>query len=353
MTVRVRACKGPNTLDYFVRTFAHVVGPGAEPPGRWLGTLSARWGLGVEVDTARCAALIGATGPVGPIGALGRPWLPRGVRCFEVVAAAPKSVSVLYALGTAPVVAQVLAAHERAVEDLVAVIEARTSVRLGEPRRRPAGCELVVAAYRHHRSRADDPHLHSHLLVLNRAQDPDGAWRVLASRSLFRDQTVFTGTYQACLRRELTARLGLAWRPVVHGRADLEGMPTAWLEEFSQRRREVQARAGASADFGGDALARHAATRGLYQRQRPRRDPTADLDTWRAAWSERARRRGMDAAGALVDLLDLSGRRDRPATATDADLRSMAREAGGGPSRQLEARRTRATPARSTPTRAR
>ena len=87
---------------------------------------------------------------------------------------------------------------------------------------------LVIARFEHRTSRALDPQLHSHCLILNKVRDAqDGSWRALHGR-LFEEAKTAGMLYQAALRAELTRRLGVAWGPVSeHGQAELAGIPTS------------------------------------------------------------------------------------------------------------------------------
>src|SRR5438270_304546 len=81
---------------------------------------------------------------------------------------------------------------------------------------------LVVAPFEHRTSRALDPQLHSHCLVLNKVRDArDGSWRALHGRPIFEEAKTAGMLYQAALRAELTRRLGVAWGPVSeHGQGE-------------------------------------------------------------------------------------------------------------------------------------
>ena len=110
-----------------------------------------------------------------------------------------------------------------------------------------AGAGFVAAAFRHRSSRAGDPLLHTHVVVANATQAADGRWTALDGRELYRHAKTAGFLYQAALRAELSRELGLRWQAVVHGTADVEGVPRRVVEHFSQRRAEIlelMARAG-------------------------------------------------------------------------------------------------------------
>jgi conjugative relaxase-like TrwC/TraI family protein len=102
---------------------------------------------------------------------------------------------------------------------------------------------FVAAAYQHRTSRAQDPHLHTHVIVANMARGDDGAWRAIDGDLLLRTHRLAAGhLYQANLRAGLTASLGVEWGAVQKGMAEIAGIPTTALREFSTRRRQIERR---------------------------------------------------------------------------------------------------------------
>jgi len=72
----------------------------------------------------------------------------------------------------------------------------------------------------------------------------DGRWRAVDGRELYAHQKPAGNLYQAALRAELAARLGVEWAPVdVNGQADIVGVPEDLCRHFSSRRREIEAAA--------------------------------------------------------------------------------------------------------------
>jgi conjugative relaxase-like TrwC/TraI family protein len=139
-----------------------------EAPGEWHGDAAARLGLAGEVDADALAAVLGHLHPV-----TGEP-LSNGrshptLAGFDVTFSAPKSVSLLFALGPPEVSNEVRNAHDAAVRDALTVLEAEASV--GRRGRGGAvtvqGDGFVAAAFRHRTSRAAEPQLHTHVVIAN------------------------------------------------------------------------------------------------------------------------------------------------------------------------------------------
>lgn len=113
----------------------------------------------------------------------------------------------------------------------------------------------VAASFTEFTSSADDPQLHTHVVVANKVRGVDGMWRTIDGRLLFRYQLAAGYLHEAVLRRELTERLGVRWQPVRNGMADIDGFTRHQVEAFSRRRRQLESLAGGTrfARYGGGA----------------------------------------------------------------------------------------------------
>jgi conjugative relaxase-like TrwC/TraI family protein len=208
----------------------------------------------------------------------------RPVAGFDLVFGAPKSVSLLHALGDDHVRFETSQAHQAAWQAALSYLEETACVtrrgRNGVVREWGSG--FVASAFAHRTSRALDPHLHTHVIVANVAQSPDGRWRALDGDLLLRTHRLAAGSlYQAQLRYELTTRLGVDWQRPVKGMAEIRGVPDAVLGAFSTRRAQVVAHLAEHATQGWRAAQVAAvATRDAKA--------TPDLGELRAEWEARA-----------------------------------------------------------------
>ena len=219
-----------------------------EAPGRWTGSGAAGLGLAGQVDPAHLAALFGQGRDPLTGEALGRAFDHRAhsevVAGYSLSLSPPKSVSVLWALGGPDVAEQVRAGHDAAVAATVSFLEDHASFsRMGKAGVFQVDTDgLVVATFVHRTSRGVDPQLHTHLLVSNKVRCGDGRWRAVDGRELYAHQKPAGNLYQAALRAELAARVGVEWAPVdVNGQADIVGVPEDLCRHFSSRRREIEA----------------------------------------------------------------------------------------------------------------
>lgn len=136
MTVRVTTLKGADAGAYYVEALPNYYLDSAEPRGVWLGDGAAQLGLAGEVDDEAFLALMGGMDPQRSDRHLGRAYDEKSVRGFDVTCSAPKSVSVMFALGDTETRRQVLASHDAAVVAVADWIEghAHTRYRIGDRR---------------------------------------------------------------------------------------------------------------------------------------------------------------------------------------------------------------------------
>ncbi len=95
-----------------------------------------------------------------------------------------------------------------AVNAVVAMIErygSTTRIRSNGSRLHPETHGLTVGVFRQSTSRADDPQLHTHLVISSKVQTADGRWYALDALMLKKYQQAFGYLYQSVLRAEVTA----------------------------------------------------------------------------------------------------------------------------------------------------
>src|SRR5688500_89379 len=151
---------------------------------------------------------------------------PDAVTGFDLTFSAPKSVSVLYAVGDEAISRAVREGHDAAVRAALDHLE-REACRARRGRdgfNRVSGDGFVAALFPQRTSRAGDPQLHARAVIADSTR-ADGRWSTLDSRALYREGRTAGFLYQAALRAELTERLGVDWGPVHRGSAEIVGVP--------------------------------------------------------------------------------------------------------------------------------
>src|SRR5215211_749093 len=260
-----------------------------EAPGRWTGSGASELGLEGTVERDQLHAVLAGRDPRADASLL-RLLRKDRVPGFDVTFSAPKSVSVLWATADDRTARLIRDAHERSVEAALGFLEREAAfTRVGTDGHAAArGSGFVAAAFCHRMSRAGDPQLHTHVLVANLIKTPDGRWRTLDGQRLYRRAKTAGYLYQAHLRAELSRELGVSWREVHRGAAEIAGVPDATLREFSRRRREIEAR---MAERGGSSR-RSAEIAALETRKR--KEYGVRPAEQRGEWRERARATGLD-----------------------------------------------------------
>ena len=200
---------------------------------------------------------------------------------YDLTLRPPKSVSVLWALGDEGQRQIVRRAHREAVNAVVAYYEAQAVfARRGQGRREPILTGgLVAAAFDHRTSRGGDPLLHSHVVVANMTQTVEGRWQALDGRSIYSHARSGGYLYQAQLRHALTRDAGLAWRPVINGYADVDGVPDDVIRAFSKRSDEIEELVAESGYTS--ARARQTATLATRKPKDHSQTPATLVDRWR------------------------------------------------------------------------
>ncbi len=266
-----------------------------ESPGRWTGAGTESLQLGGQVDDDGFMALMDGRDP-GTGELLKRVGGRSKVAAFDLTFSAPKSVSVLFAIGEPALAGALVEAHESAVEAALKYLE-REACRVRRGRggvRHEAGGGFVAAAYRHRMSRAEDPQLHTHVVAANMAHGADGRWTALDATPIYQHAKAAGYLYQAHLRAAVRERLPwVRWGPVHNGMAEIEQIAPGVLCEFSTRRRQIEERerelvaAGVQVgDAGREAIAHDTRGRKRYG---------VDTAPWRDVVRARAAEHGLGA----------------------------------------------------------
>jgi conjugative relaxase-like TrwC/TraI family protein len=282
-----------------VGTCEYYLGAG-EQPGVWIGRGLPELGLevGAQVSEQQLEAVF-ARGLHPVTGeALGRAWRADAVTGYDLTFSAPKSVSVLWALGGATAQTHVAHAHRAAVLAALAYLDVHAAL----SRRGTDGVEQIrtggfaAALFDHRTSRAGDPQLHTHALVPNKLLCADGVWRTIDGHELFHHKKAAGVLYQAALRAELHSRLGVVFAaPNVHGQAEILGVPQEVMTAWSKRTAQIAAEAApVIADYEttlGRALTRNeraAVTKTAVLKTRQGKEPSGSVSVLHERWRTEA-----------------------------------------------------------------
>jgi conjugative relaxase-like TrwC/TraI family protein len=233
---------------------------------------------------------------------------------------APKSVSLLYAFGELAVREDVIAAHDEAVKAALLYAECkltRTRRTVDGERRHVPGDGLICALFRHRTSRAGDPQLHTHALIVNATRDDRERWLRLNAPWLLGPSKTLGYIYQAKLRAELTRRLEVEWEPVHRGYADVRGISRRTIEAFSRRRQEILEYLD---ERGQDPEQAKAAQLAAYETRRAKDRSLAPM-VIREEWDRYGREVGLDRG----EIKSVIGRQANARPGAAPELRRIAR----------------------------
>ena len=162
---------------------------------------------------------------------------------FDVVLRPTKSVSILYGLGDPATGRAVLAAHHAGLAEAVAYLDEHLGARRGHGGvQHVSGQGLLAVGFDHRTSREGDPLLHTHLVIANRVQGPDGRWTALDGRDLYRHRLAADAIYRATYQRELSGRSGWSGRPrTATATGSWPGCPRTLVRGFSKRTGQIDA----------------------------------------------------------------------------------------------------------------
>jgi conjugative relaxase-like TrwC/TraI family protein len=306
--------------DYYTREIAedheeYLSGHG-ESPGRWYGAGASTLGQRGEASTEAFGRIFEGRHPdTGEL--LGRPHGRNAVPAFDVVLRPTKSVSLLYGLGDQATGRAVLAAHHAGLAEAVAYLDGTIGARRGHGGAEHVGGNgLLAVGFDHRTSREGDPLLHTHLVVANRVQGPDGRWTALDGRDLYRHRRAADAVYRAVYQRALTRSLGVAWTAADrHGNREVQGMSAELLRVFSKRAEQVTAEVERLQQTGRERTPRLVkwavhATRKAKSHEAP--------ETLYARWRQEAAERGTDADRLVQQVTGRAVARDWEVDVSDA-----------------------------------
>jgi conjugative relaxase-like TrwC/TraI family protein len=153
---------------------------------------------------------------------------------------APKSVSISALVGADN---RVREAHRQAVNTALNELGRYIQARMGGNRPAETTGKMVAAKFEHDSARPVNgysaPQLHTHVVIFNVTQTPDGKFHALQPRELYKSQAYATAIY----RSELAARLRKLDYELERGKEgefEIKGYTKEYLEASSPRRKQIK-----------------------------------------------------------------------------------------------------------------
>ena len=266
---------------------------GQKITGHWIGTGAVELGLGGDVDREKYSQLLQGIDPSsGQVIVAAAHYNKTRRAAWDAVWGAPKSVSVQALVGGDN---RLIAAHSRAVNRAMAEVEQYALARKRGGREYVVSANVVGARFDHiaarqaEETRLPDPHLHTHVVMINMTKRPDGEWRSLDPKEVFNAQRLGSAIYRSELAREVQ-NLGYRIDRNAHdGSWELQGYTREQVEAFSQRQQQISKK---MAELGVNG-SRNAHEVALSTRQNKQEYDEAAL---KADWQRRADEYGIETA---------------------------------------------------------
>jgi conjugative relaxase-like TrwC/TraI family protein len=264
---------------------------GGFAPSEWFGEAAASVGLSGEVDRVQFAEMLEGRVAGQQLGTT-RDGKVEHRPGWDITFSAPKSVSIMAEVAGDK---RLIAAHAAAVKAALGHVEqhmAATRMREGGEVQREVTGNLAIATFRHATSRAQDPQLHTHAVILNATQDKDGNWRSLEPRAFYQLQKEIGAIY----RQELAhgaAELGYRIEAGKDAMFEIAGVPERVIDALSQRTAAIDARLAERGTSREEASAAEKQIAALDTREAKSH---ADHKTLRADWRATAEAKGFGEA---------------------------------------------------------
>jgi conjugative relaxase-like TrwC/TraI family protein len=219
---------------------------------------------------------------------------------FDITFSAPRSISLIWALGTIEQRQAIEAAQLRAIRKSLDLVQSEACwARRGRGGSRIERVALTAAIFQHGESRPArhedgkvfaDPNLHCHAVVMNLASRNDGTIGALHSKILRGAKMAAGSAFHAALAHEMQ-QLGYDIDRIgKNGIFEVAGITDAQIRYFSARRAEIEnALAQAGIHSKDDAALAAAIAR------QSRKAKSTDAHDRHLQWREIARERGLDA----------------------------------------------------------
>jgi conjugative relaxase-like TrwC/TraI family protein len=163
--------------DYYLK--------GGEPRGLFLGQGAEALGLTGSVKKREFKSLLQGFSPDGKNPLIQNAGKPNHQAGWDLTFSSDKSVSVLWSQATPDVRKAIQEAQLEAVKEAISYLQDSAAfTRRGKAGREIEKAKLIVAAFEHGTSRAQDPQLHTHCLILNVCVRQDRTTGTILSKPL-------------------------------------------------------------------------------------------------------------------------------------------------------------------------
>ena len=256
---------------------------GGRAPSAWWGAGADALGLRGEVDSGDFRVLLDGRLPDGAEMHRGGEGRTAGL---DLTFSAPKSLSMQALIGGST---ELLEAHQQAVTHALQYVQAELAAYRSTQNGETVSVRsqnVVAARFDHDLSRELDPQVHTHCVLLNLTQRPDGHWRALDAHPLYEQQKLLGILYRAELAKRVQELGYRIRRTHQDGRFELAHITREQVEAFSTRLRAIDVALAAKGESRASASAEMRNVASLSTRQA--KDTSVRRDELREAWNAKA-----------------------------------------------------------------
>jgi conjugative relaxase-like TrwC/TraI family protein len=159
---------------------------------------------------------------------------------WDATFSAPKSISITALVGGDELIRQ---AHRESVAAALDELERYVQARIGGNHLAETTGKMIAAKFEHDSARPVNgyaaPQLHTHVVIFNMTETPDGKIHALQPHELYRSQRYATAVYQSELVSRLR-QLGYEIERDSNGTPQIKGYTKEYLQASSPRRRQIE-----------------------------------------------------------------------------------------------------------------
>lgn len=233
--------KGAGKGDYYLGLAQEdYYTKGGEPPGEWYGEGAEDLQLNGRVQDQDLRDLLEGYSPGRKRALVQNAGEVDRQSGWDLTFSAPKSASNLWAVGDDEIKQIIQDCHKKGVHAALDYLQDEAAfTRRGKGGTETESTKLVFATFDHGTSRALEPQIHTHALLLNAGVREDGTTGSVLSQPIFEEKMAAGAIYRAEFAHQLEVELNLK---CIRDKScfRIEGSPKPLEEEFSTRRKEIE-----------------------------------------------------------------------------------------------------------------
>ena len=203
--------------------------------GQWVGSGASQQGLEGTVSQEQLQLALSGYFGGQHVQNAGKPDRQIG---WDLTYSAPKSVSLAWAFGDKEQRAKIEQAIQKAVGEAYKYIESHITTRRGSMGKIKEEAHTIAASYLHRTSRANDPQLHTHVVVSNFCFREDGTVGTIESKAIYEHKMAAGALFQTELACEMR-KLGLEIENDKKGTFRLKEVDKQLEKLFSKRETQI------------------------------------------------------------------------------------------------------------------